>query len=55
MSRRWLIEVERGHDNAQLGKVIAVLHSLGLTLEVAPHDLPMGRSELDDIVEATLR
>ncbi len=54
-TRRWLIEVERGHDNAQVGKVMALLHHLGLTLQVVPHDLPSGHSELDDIVEATLR
>ncbi|HHU38528.1 MAG TPA: helix-turn-helix transcriptional regulator [Propionibacterium sp.] len=55
VSRRWLIELERGHGNAQLGKVLATLHALGLTLQVVPHEVPTGRSELDDIVEGTLR
>ena len=55
VSRRWLIELERGHGNAQIGKVLAALQALGLTLEVVPHELPTGRSELDDIIEGTLR
>lgn len=55
VSRRWLIEVERGHHNAQIGKVLALLQSLGQTLAVVPHELPAGRSELDEIIEGTLR
>lgn len=55
VSRRWLIEVERGHDNAQVGKVMALLHSLGFAFQVVPREIPTGRSELDDIVEGTLR
>lgn len=55
VSRRWLIELERGHGNAQIGKVLAALQALGLTLEVVPHELPTGHSELDDIIEGTLR
>lgn len=55
VSRRWLIELERGHGNAQLGKVLAALHALGLSLRVVRHEPPSGPSELDDIVEGTLR
>lgn len=54
VSRRWFIELERGHGNAQVGKVLAALHALGLTLEVVPHEVPKGRSELDDIIDGTL-
>ncbi|WP_370524013.1 type II toxin-antitoxin system Y4mF family antitoxin [Cellulomonas sp. APG4] len=32
VGRQWLVALEKGHDRAELGKVIAVLSALGLTL-----------------------
>lgn len=51
VSRRWLIEVERGHDNAQLGKVLHLLRVVGLGLDVEPAELP-DNDELDDWIES---
>lgn len=54
VSRRWLIELERGHSNAQLAKVFVVLRALdlGLALVEAPaHSV----NALDDFVEESFR
>lgn len=51
VSRRWLIEVERGHDNAQLGKVLHLLRVVGLGLDAMPREVP-DNGELDDWIEA---
>lgn len=32
VGRQWLVALEKGHDRAELGKVLAVLSALGLTL-----------------------
>jgi|CXWJ01.1.fsa_nt_gi transcriptional regulator with XRE-family HTH domain len=54
VSRKWLIELEQGHSNAQLGKVLHTLRSLGLTIEIAPAPVVV-RNELDDLTESFLR
>lgn len=41
VSRKFIVELEAGHDRAELGKTIAVLHTLGLTL-AATEPLPRG-------------
>ncbi|MDO5676124.1 MAG: helix-turn-helix domain-containing protein [Propionibacteriaceae bacterium] len=52
-SRRWLIELEAGHPNAQLHKVLSVLHALELDVSLHPaSQLPPARTELDDFVES---
>lgn len=38
VSRAFVIELENGHQRAELGKVIAVFSALGLDLLAAPHD-----------------
>lgn len=50
VSRRWLIELEKGHYNAQLWKVLAVAEALGLDLITAPRPELPGPDELDDYV-----
>lgn len=52
VSRRWFIDLERGHSNAQLGKVLHTMATLGLGLEVVPVSLPQ-RNSLDDLVESS--
>ena len=51
VSRRWLIDLERGHSNAQLGKVLHMWAVLGLGIEVVPVSIPE-RNSLDDLVES---
>lgn len=34
VGRQWLVALEKGHERAEQGKVVAVLHALGLTLSV---------------------
>lgn len=36
VGRQWLVALEKGHDRAELGKVMAVLNALGTTLAVRP-------------------
>ena len=48
VSVRWVSVLERGHPNAQLDPVHAVLRALGLELWVAP--IPPRDTTLDDIV-----
>lgn len=54
ISRKWLIDLERGHGNAQLGKVLHTLRSLGLAMEIVPAP-PAGHNELDDLTEEFLQ
>ena len=54
VSRRWLIELERGHSNAQLGKVLHVLRILGLGVQLVPVPLD-APNELDDLTEGFLK
>lgn len=45
VGRQWLVAVEKGHDRAELGKVVSVLRAMGLTLTT--HEdvaLPDGRT-----------
>ncbi len=51
VSRRWLIDLERGHSNAQLGKVLHTMAALGLRIEIVPVTMP-DRNSLDDLVES---
>lgn len=36
VSRPWLVAVEAGHQRAELGKLLALLAELGLTLDLSP-------------------
>ncbi|MDP9094574.1 MAG: helix-turn-helix domain-containing protein [Actinomycetota bacterium] len=36
VSRPWLVAVEAGHPRAELGKLLALLGELGLTLDLSP-------------------
>ncbi len=36
VGRPWLITVEKGHARAELGKLLALLAELGLTLDLSP-------------------
>lgn len=36
VSRTWLVTVEAGHPRAELGKLLALLAELGLTLDLSP-------------------
>jgi len=38
VSRPWLVTVEQGHSRAELGKVLALLAELGLTLDLSAAD-----------------
>lgn len=38
VSRPWLVEVEHGHQRAELDKVLRVLAVLDLTLDLSPSD-----------------
>jgi transcriptional regulator with XRE-family HTH domain len=40
VSRAWLTEFERGKPTVELGRVLAVLAALGITLELRIGDLP---------------
>jgi y4mF family transcriptional regulator len=42
VSRKFLIDLEAGHDRAELGKTLAVMAALGLTLAATDH-MPRGR------------
>lgn len=50
VGRQWLVGLEKGHDRAELGKVMAVLRALGLTWVTRPDALatpggqPCGRT-----------
>lgn len=50
VSRRWLIELEKGHYNAQLHKVLAVAAALGYDLTVVPAVVGPVDQELEDFV-----
>lgn len=39
-SVRFIVEIERGKPTAQIGKVLHVLHLLGLRLTLGPASLP---------------
>lgn len=39
VSRQWLVAVEQGHGRAELGKVNAVLHAVGLTFSTRPRQV----------------
>lgn len=41
VGRQWLVGVERGHDRAELSKVMSVVSALGMELTFAPQ-LPVG-------------
>ncbi|MFS0698944.1 helix-turn-helix domain-containing protein [Cellulomonas sp. 179-A 4D5 NHS] len=41
ISRRTLIAIEQGHPAGEIGRVLDVLHALGLDIELAP--APSGR------------
>lgn len=41
VSRKFLVDLEAGHERAELGKTIAVLHTLGLSLTASDH-MPRG-------------
>ena len=51
-SRQWLVGLEGGKETAEVGRVLRVLHALGLrvALEVRPTDTETGRL-LDAIIE----
>jgi len=53
VSVRWISVLERGHPNAQLDPVQAVLRALGLELTVTP--TPPRSTTLDAIVEGYAR
>jgi HTH-type transcriptional regulator/antitoxin HipB len=36
VSRPWLVAVEAGHPRAEVGKLLALLSELGLTLDLSP-------------------
>ncbi|HVU90744.1 MAG TPA: helix-turn-helix domain-containing protein [Jatrophihabitans sp.] len=36
VSREWLVAVEKGHARAELGKLLALLAELGLSLDLSP-------------------
>lgn len=36
VSREWLVAVEKGHARAELGKLLALVAELGLTLDLSP-------------------
>lgn len=40
VGRPWLVAVERGHSRAELGKLLALLAELGLTLDLSPEAEP---------------
>ncbi len=46
VSRPWLVSVEAGHSRAELGKLLALLGELGLTLDLSP--TTAGQSPEDD-------
>jgi HTH-type transcriptional regulator/antitoxin HipB len=50
VGRPWLSEVERGKPTAQVGRVLAVVRALGMTLEVAPARPSPREALLDDVV-----
>ena len=43
VGRQWLVALERGHDRAELGKVVAVLAALGLRADTHADTPPPGR------------
>jgi len=53
VSARWISVLERGHPNAQLDPVQAVLRALELELAVTPR--PPRQTTLDDIVAGYAR
>ncbi|WP_284981613.1 helix-turn-helix domain-containing protein [Arthrobacter sp. efr-133-TYG-118] len=42
VSRKFIVDLEAGHERAELGKTMAVLHTLGLSLTATDH-FPRGR------------
>ncbi|WP_328331004.1 helix-turn-helix domain-containing protein [Kribbella sp. NBC_00382] len=53
VSRAWLIEFEKGKPTVELGRILAVIEALGITLEVRIGDPPASsvRSELDTLLD----
>lgn len=43
VGRQWLVALEKGHDRAELGKVVAVLAALGLRAGTQAESAPPGR------------
>jgi HTH-type transcriptional regulator/antitoxin HipB len=42
VSRKWVVEIERGKSNAALGLVLRTLRVLGIELEIADEAKPRG-------------
>jgi HTH-type transcriptional regulator/antitoxin HipB len=54
VSRKWLIEVERGKAGAEVGLVLRTLDALGLEIQIepaAPADANARTPDIDQIVE----
>ncbi len=59
-TRRWLVEVERGHPRAELGLVLKTLAALGLRVALEPERAPASTHipeppDIDDIVRRSRR
>lgn len=52
VSRQWIIKLEAGHDNAELFRLLAVVHALGLQIAfVEKAEERPGEFDLDDLFE----
>jgi HTH-type transcriptional regulator/antitoxin HipB len=49
VGRPWLSELERGKPNAQVGRIMAVIRALGMTVEIVPARESPREALLDEI------
>jgi y4mF family transcriptional regulator len=49
VSRKWVIEIERGHSRAELGLVLRALDALDLTLDATTDEARRGKASPVDI------
>ncbi|HEX6808012.1 MAG TPA: helix-turn-helix domain-containing protein [Gemmatimonadaceae bacterium] len=47
VSRRWVVEIERGKKTAALSLVLRTLNALGIRLDARQQDAPRDRSSID--------
>ncbi|MCC5951001.1 MAG: helix-turn-helix transcriptional regulator [Acidimicrobiia bacterium] len=50
VGRPWLSELEGGKRTAELGRVLAVLEALQLTVTLVPAETGLGKVDLDDLL-----
>ena len=54
VSRLFVIEIEKGHPRAEIGKVLTLLGALGLSTQVTPRTRSLDEAEVDALLTSLL-